>query len=71
MGGEEPGEDRSTPRDNSMIQKILSEKGGHGTSFFFDSAIPPHPPLAKGGWGDLRGHFPRNPINRINLRGNL
>ena len=35
MGGEEPGGDRSTLRDNSMILLNLFEKGGHGTSFFF------------------------------------
>ena len=35
MGGEEPGEDRSSLRDNSMTKKILSEKGGHGTSLFY------------------------------------
>jgi hypothetical protein len=55
MGEEEPGEDRSSLRDNSMILLNLSEKGGHGTSLFFDSLIPSHPPLAKGGWGNLRG----------------
>jgi hypothetical protein len=34
MGGEEPGEDRSSLKDNSMTKKVLSEKGGHGTSLF-------------------------------------
>lgn len=34
MGEEEPGEDRSSLRDNSMILLNLSEKGGHGTSLF-------------------------------------
>jgi|GEM_PF-656588 hypothetical protein len=55
MGEEEPGEDRSSLRDNSMILLNLSEKGGHGTSLFFDTPILSRPPLAKGGWGDLRG----------------
>jgi hypothetical protein len=34
MGGEEPGGDHSTLKDNSMILLNLFEKGGHGTSFF-------------------------------------
>ena len=34
MGGEEPGEDRSSLKDSSMTKKVLSEKGGHGTSLF-------------------------------------
>ena len=34
MEEEEPGEDRSTLRDNSMILLNLFEKGGHGTSLF-------------------------------------
>jgi hypothetical protein len=35
MGGEEPEEDRSTLRGNSMTLSIRFKKGGHGTSFFY------------------------------------
>ena len=34
MGEEEPGEDRSTLKGNSMTILILFKKGGHGTSLF-------------------------------------
>jgi hypothetical protein len=34
MEEEEPGEDHSTLRGNSMIVLNLFEKGGHGTSLF-------------------------------------
>jgi hypothetical protein len=37
MGEEEPGEDRSSLRDNSMILLVQSKKGGHGTSLFFNT----------------------------------
>ncbi len=35
MGGEEPGEGRSSLRGNSMTLLEWFKKGGHGTSFFF------------------------------------
>jgi hypothetical protein len=35
MGGEEPGEGRSTLRGNSMTLLIRLKKGGHETSLFF------------------------------------
>jgi hypothetical protein len=38
MGGGEQGEDRSSLKDNFMANKILFEKGGHGTSLFYYSA---------------------------------
>ena len=34
MGEEEPDEDRSSLRGNSMILLIQFKKGGHGTSLF-------------------------------------
>jgi hypothetical protein len=34
MEEEEPGEDRSSLRDNSMARSFPFKKGGHGTSLF-------------------------------------
>jgi len=34
MEEEEPGEDLSSPRGNSMALSVLFKKGGHGTSLF-------------------------------------
>ncbi len=36
MGGEEPGEDRSTLRDNPMAITILSEREVMAPPFFYD-----------------------------------
>ncbi len=35
MGGEEPGGDRSSRKDNSMTLSVRFKKGGRGTSLFF------------------------------------
>jgi hypothetical protein len=35
MEEEEPGEDRSSLRGNSMARSVPFKKGGHGTSLFF------------------------------------
>jgi hypothetical protein len=60
MEEEEPGEDRSSLRGNSMTLSVRFKKGGHGTSLFFRGNVLHHSLPASGLKPFLTGNWARN-----------